>query len=426
MFRKLRERLTDAANAVMGTDDEQGVQALQSMGFSATDARMALANTNGNLDRAAELLLASGSIPSSSPPPPMPTYNNNHQTDTDSALNQALQESLQAANAEEARQLEAAQKESAAQKKPLPSAAASRAGQAAVLRAAAGAAPFTANKSTVCAHHPEVKVPKRLQNKPKEEQLLRCADRMKSFPRAVDTIYIALTSIQKDPDNDKFRKIDKTTAGYQRSLANAPGAEDMFKAMNFTSRGKDALVLSRDRVDPALLYLGISALETTQQTPEYKEGKQMLLFEKQLRSMFDSSDISEQDAIKRANYMSKCPSEPTGGRGALISVKIGSDREPFRRKYDGDDTLEDVLNWLGGVAPDIPDKLMTREWSLIDLNRYPIAPTDCEEDRNKTLQYLGLFPSGRLEIVPSSEAWQATKSLDVKAGSSRGLGAASH
>ena len=51
MFRKLRERLTDAANAVMGTDDEQGVQALQSMGFSATDARMALANTNGNLNK---------------------------------------------------------------------------------------------------------------------------------------------------------------------------------------------------------------------------------------------------------------------------------------------------------------------------------------------------------------------------------------
>lgn len=424
MFRKLTDRISaaasSAANALSGTDEtERGVQALQSMGFSANDARNALQASGGNVDRAAEFLLANAT--NSAPRPPSSNTNARQQQKVEAEFNRALQASVET---EEARQLEEARKASASQKKAPPSAASSRAGQATAARAAAGQAPFAANnKAKVSAAHPDVKVPVRLSNKPKEEQLLRCADRMKAHPRAVDTLYIALTSIQKDPDNDKFRKIDKTTAGYQRSLAKAPGAEGMFKAMNFTTQGSNTLVLTRDQVDAALLYLGISALETTQQSPEYKEGKRKLQFEKQIQTIFANSDGSEQEAVKRANHMSKCPSEPSGGRGALITVKI-ADREPIRRKFDGDDTLEDILNWLGGVASALPEKLLSREWSLVDMNRYPLVPTDCEEDRSKTLQYVGFFPSGRLEVIPSTEAWHLKESMDLERGSARGLGAA--
>lgn len=434
MFRKFTDRISAAAsaaaNAVAGGGDEQGVQALQSMGFTADQARQALQATNGNVDQAAELLLASGvagsTIGSSSSAPPPPTSHNNSNSSSDADIQRAMEASLQA---EEQRQLEQARKVSAATT-PLPlaptSAAVTKAGQAAVRRAANGQEAFQGNKNktTVCSTHTNVKVPAKLQHKSKEEQLLRCADRMKAHPRAVDTISICLTAIQKDPSADKYRKIDKTTAGYQRSLQNAPGAQDMLKAMNFSERGTTHLILHREHVDAALLYLGISALEKVRETEEYKDGKRKLQFAKEVETLFSESNQKEEVA---ANYRSKLPAEPTGGRGALITVQI-ADKDPMRRKFDGDDTLQDVLNWLGGVSStSIPEKLLSRQWSLVDLNRYNSigAPMDCEEDGNHTLQYLGLFPSGRLEIVLSTEEWQQEKKCSMERGSARGLGAAS-
>lgn len=437
MFRKLTDKLSAAANAVIGNSEEEAVQTLQQMGFSADSARNALQATNGDVDRAADLLLASvspGGSQQQNAPSTTPRHNDN-----EAALNAALQESLQT---EEARQLDMAREASHSTannetKKPPPvqSAASIRAGQTAVARAARGDNPFPANtaKNGVqpLASHPNVKMPAKLQHKSKEEQVLRCADRMRPYPRAVDTLYIVLTSIQKDPTNDKFRNIDKQNAP---SLSSA-GAEDMCLAMNFTARSPTKLVLSRDRVDPALLYLGISALEGTRQTHEYKLAKRTLQFEKQIKTMLSQVDASESEAIQRANHMSKTPTEPSEGRGALVQVKIVD--QTVRRRFDGDDTLEDVLYFLGGHLSVIPEKILSREWSLIDMNRYPLAPIDCEVDRHRTLQYIGCWPSGRLEVVPSAESWHVDKRrLDdsapnsgnrssIKMGSSRGLGAAS-
>ncbi|KAL3910595.1 MAG: hypothetical protein SGILL_007631, partial [Bacillariaceae sp.] len=283
-------------------------------------------------------------------------------------------------------------------------------------------------------------VPKRLSHKSKEEQLLRCADRMKSYPRAVDTIYIALSSIRNDPDNAKYRTIDKTTKGYQRTLANTPGAADMFKAMNFLEEGgsnTNKLVLLRARVDPALLYLGISALEKTRQTPEYLQAKRKLQFAKEIDALFRSSSASAgasaTSTADTSNSNSK-PLTPRRGGGALITIQI-ADQEPLRRNFDGDDTLDDILKWLGRVVTDgsspqnhnniIPNNLLERKWSLMDLNQYPMVPTDVEEDRHKTLQYIGFFPSARLEIVPSTEEWHLRKQINdtSKRGSALGLGA---
>ena len=215
---------------------------------------------------------------------------------------------------------------------------------------------------------------------------------------------------------------------------------DMCLAMNFVPKNNNQkLVLSRDRVDPALLYLGISALEKTRESFEYQQAKRKMQFEKQVQTMLRQVDASESEAIQRANYMSKTPTEPCDGRGALMQVKIVD--QTLRRRFDGDDTLEDVLYFLGGHLSIIPEKILSREWSLIDMNRYPLAPIDCEVDRHRTLQYIGCWPSGRLEVVPSTKSWHVDKrridesapnsnsngslGSSIKMGSSRGLGAAS-
>merc|ERR1712176_517237 len=96
---------------------------------------------------------------------------------------------------------------------------------------------------------------------------------------------MGLSALKKEPENVKYRKIDKTTAGYQRSLANAPGAEDMLKAMNFIPRGPNGLELLISQYDPLLLYLGISSLEETRKKKEYINAKRKIKFTTEIQKI---------------------------------------------------------------------------------------------------------------------------------------------
>lgn len=429
MFRKLKGRLTSAANSVMGSEDPK-VQRLTALGFDAESAKNALIACNGDADRAAELLLAQGGAVHSSSssstrgnnsqPSNQPTPQRSTADAEDAALQRVMQESLLLA--EEQR------------KNPPRTAAVVKAGTAAALRAngtgtGTGASstvppPLLTTSAALARHHPDVKIIAKLADKPREEQILRCADRMKISPAAVDTLYKALMAVQQNPDNSKFRRIDQTTAGYQRSVQGAPGAQDLLHAMNYRSTDPNILVLERSQVDPALLYLGISALEQTKETPEYKQAKRRTAFGKTLSDIQTLSDSSVTQAIRRAEFIQKCPTEPPEGRGALMQIVMAD--TSVRRRFDGDDQLRDVLHWLGGHGAAIFDKITSREWSLVDLNRYPVIPIDCHANQDNTLQYIGCWPSGRLEIVPSTEEWMQGAAHNGERGSSRGLGSAPH
>jgi hypothetical protein len=423
MFRKFKNRISSATNAVMGSEDPK-VRNLTAMGFEVEAAKNALTATNGDVDRAAELLLiqqqesgpttSNQSEPSNSNSNPAPPSSNTQDDyDDDDTLQRVMQESMQ---------MEEQRRAQNTNPPRTTTAAAHKAGQAAALRANGGGVQHS-DSGDLSSHHPDVKLIPKLQDKSKEEQILRCADRMKNSPAAVDTLCKALSAVQQNPDLDKFRKVDKTTAGYQRSVAGAPGAEDLLHAMNYRAQGPDVLVLDRAMVDPALLYLGISALEQTKETDEYKQGKRSTAFAKAVRDMQMHGDSSDTEAIKRAEFMAKCPTEPPDGRGALMQVIIAE--QTIRRRFDGDDQLRDVLHWLGGHGSSIPDKILSREWSLVDLNRYPVIPVDCSiSHQDNTLQYIGCWPSGRLEIVMSTEDWMNGTNGGVKRGSSRGLGSA--
>jgi len=282
----------------------------------------------------------------------------------------------------------------------------------------------TAAGKSIGKYHPNVKVPTKLEDKSKEEQILRNVDRVKSHPSAVDTLYKALSALRNDPNSARFRKLDKSSSGYQRSVASAPGAEALLLTMNFTTNTSDTfLMMDRTRVDPALLYLGISALENAKNSTEYKEAKRLLQFQKEISNIKFSVNSSESEAVLRAGFISKCPTEPSDGRGALMMVTLGD--EIVKRRFDGDDTIQDILNWLGGHGSIIPENLLSREWCLIDKNQYPSNPIDCDANKKRTLQYVGFWPSGKLEIQPSPISWlEGSDDEKIIAGSSRGLGAA--
>jgi hypothetical protein len=328
---------------------------------------------------------------------------------------------------------------------PVKSAASVNAGKAAVSRLTTNttkkntSSPITS--TTLSQTHPNVKLPTKLQSKSKEEQILRTANRVKPHVMAVDTLLRVLLSVRSSPDNIKFRVIDRTNANYVQYVRDVPGAEDLLLAMNYrrndyVTSGKNELRLERHLVDDALLYLGISALEQMRESEEYKMGKKLRAFHGDMRRIGkgqqQQQNLTESEMDVRLQYLTKCPKEPPVGRGALMNVHLGDEREKIdgglaSRRFDSDDTLADVLNWLGGCYGDeLLEKLRSREWCLCDLNRYPILPLDVEKHQNKTLQYLGLFPSGKLGVRLSEDSWRdGDEMMDDIHGSARGLGAAS-
>ena len=157
---------------------------------------------------------------------------------------------------------------------------------------------------------------------------------------------------------------------------------DLITAMNFVPRSNNAmeLVLHRDRVDVALLYLGESALEEIRKSDEYISSKNRMTFEKELRKIQNGENVKEEEEIlHRAEFVKKLPSEPSSGAGALMQITLGNDNTIMRR-FDGDDVLKDVINFIGCHGSAIPKKILSREWCLVDLNRYPVVPIDTEFD----------------------------------------------
>jgi hypothetical protein len=411
---------------------QRKVEQLESMGFDKIQCENALEATNGDLEQATHHLLANQSVLDQEPQ----LQNNNQDSNNTSSTNRHR------------------------------SAAAVRAGQAAASRAQPKpntrknkpTKPNTKNNTSTNtnstkkklnqhqpykASHPNVQMPPALSSKTKQEQILRCTNRLAPHPLAVDTLLRAFTCIRTDPDADKYRKIDPRSEGFQRVLEGVPGALDLILAMNFVERGGGGtggggrgrgtakatdLVLIRERVDPALLFLGISALEKTRESKEYAEKKKQIAFEKDAEDILQGnrsrgSQEETTELIQRAECLSKVPSEPLNGAGALMQVIVGKETK-LSRRFDGDDTLQDVVHWMGAHGSAIPDKILSREWSLVDLNRYPLVAVDVECNLDRTLQYIGCWPSGRMEIRASSDEWREGKVTGEDMGSSRGLGSA--
>jgi len=305
-----------------------------------------------------------------------------------------------------------------------PSAASRNAGRAATARSGGG--------SGLIATHPNVHMPKRLSQHDQEEILLRCANRVAPYSLSVDTLVRSLKTIQSNPGIRKYQSIDTTSAAFQRSL-NAPGVLDFLRAVNFHSspatNNRKTLTLSH--FDPAAFYVGISALEQIQQTsPEYAKDKALRVFQKELDDILATKSVNEDETSARERYLSKLPSEPINGSSPIVvefglttsngisggstnANDINNKQQPLATKqhkisrgFDSDDTLGDVVNWLGGHASVIPTKLETGEWTIVDRNRngseedYNYHRLDVSELSNKTLHYIGCWPSGRIAVVP--------------------------
>ena len=451
MFRKLRNNL----GSVFQNDR---VNVLINMGFDESQAKIALEASGGNVDQAAELLLSSLSNDN-------PTRNVNDalqqeigltapsftsyqpDLDQDEMMGKAIQASiaseedrLKRKNREVTRtnelttkkkndgnnKIAKSQLKNLSRRTPAAIAAENRLKHSIPI------------KSNVTQKKSINKMLTPLKNKSKEEQISRLAARLSPYPSAVDTLRIALTALKNDVSNPKYRTIDKNTAGYQKILQPLPAAHDLLLAVNFTKRprGKHGiLVIEKSQVDMALLWIAITALEKTSKTEEYKNAKEKLKFEKELRAMLsiDEINVSEKEIAERLNYLEKLAKEPSEKQDykvgessihqniALIHVHLLPEKI-VKRRFDGDDQLRDIIFWMGTFDSKIPSKILSGEWCLVDKNTPKSNSIPCDErSLNMTLQRIGCWPSGRLELRQGKSNIQDMDMIELQE-STRGLG----
>lgn len=380
MFRKIANRV----NSVFSSTEDNDVSQLAAMGFSAEQSRNALESTNGDITQAANLLLVSGSdsISSSTATSPRQIHAHSQATsnnNADSDLQKALKESLDM------------HKKQVNKKKEV--------------------IDLTKAKKKL----PNQKLPPKLTDKSKEEQISRCVSRLQTYPRAVDTLLIALTAIRDDPGNQKYRSIDTTTPGYKETLLNVPGAQDLLLCCRFQKQGQ-YLKLDRFQIDLALLWLAVSSLQNATSSQEYISGKQLINFHKTLQQML------EYNVYNPSIDTSKLSSEPdTTQNSSLIHLQF-TDTITHKRRFHPDDTLQDIITWIGTLASQVPNKIKSDEWVLVDKAFSPprAIPTNTAMFR-KTLQTLGWWPSCKLQILMKDMVVEDT---NLHFGNERGLGVA--
>ena len=419
MFRRLQDRIS---TAVFG-DGEDDIQRLQALGFSQDQARMALSACSGDCDRAAEWLFVH-----QQPESHAAAAVQQPRATEDADLQRAMEQSRIDEDNRRRQQSAAARKAGAAAlarhsspatsstTKPTKKKAANSKITKATPKPRANAATASSARPTapLTASHPNVKLIPKLNDKSVEERLVRTAQRLQPYPAAVDILHTALSALRRDPTNPKFITIDTTTQRYQTDVAPAVGAEDWLNAAGYT-KSNDRLRWYLTHYDAARVYLAVSSLEQLQETSTvYQHAKAELVMEQQMIRLLQqaATTTTKQPEETKAPYV---PPEPAVG-GARIAIQLLSSsatasskssptalQHTIVRRFDGDDTVANVVDWLCTSVPGLRERLFVlRDWSLVDKNRNAIVQLNDEAIDKTTLQVAGLWPSGRLELRPTS------------------------
>lgn len=464
MFQRLISRILPTGQEATPQQDQQqqshemsDVNRIMDMGFSEEQALNALLINHNDISRALEYLLQSLVTVAPSSPAVQPlssqTVASNapaiiaaDYSDEDEQLRRALQESMLVEQNPSSYKTE--QKNHRVKKVGQPDGkktatsipiAGNKAGQAALERLERQKQYGLKGKTTARSSSNRGKIPLPLSGKSKEEQILRSVNRMSPYPKAVDTMLQAMRRLQQDDSfrHSKLSEIDKSSPGYQKALEGVPGVTDLFLALSFELVANKWTLPSHRAMDKALLWLVTSSLEQVRATnPDYRRAKLKMEFINEVRHMLENAATEtcqqEEELRARAVHKNLCPSEPADGTLHTIIVSIvlatshskkkqeeeydiinsktassSTTKTILSRRFHSDDTVRDLLHWLGGHASAIPLNLKLRKWCLRDKNRYPSHPISCSEavDLDKTLQSVGCFPAGLLELDLSDDEW---------------------
>jgi len=250
--------------------------------------------------------------------------------------------------------------------------------------------------------HPNVTVPPPLASAPLHDQLVRCASRLAPHPRALDTLRRSLIKLAKDPYSSAYKTIETGTGTlFETVLVEAPGASELLRAVGFVALSSPTPRLHITDPDEVVLAMALSALEEAKKTDEYLSAKSLIIFAEEVSKEVENKG----DATERALYGAKIPPEPKAGNGegaqsATIRV-ILHPKLTVSRRFDCDDTVGDVINWVGTHSSVVADRLWQGVWGLENVTIYPPQLINCSSNSENTLQGSGLWPSGTLRISPA-------------------------
>ncbi|GMI21903.1 hypothetical protein TeGR_g2155 [Tetraparma gracilis] len=252
-----------------------------------------------------------------------------------------------------------------------------------------------------------------MEKKPWDVQLLRSASRAAPSSLAIDTLHRALSTIQKNPNEPKYRRIDLSSPGFKRALSSTPGTLDFLThGVGFSPSPSSKNIYTLSFVDAARMFAALSALEEIRlRSYEYNLDRSRRVFLKTLLALRSSTGDAAKDAAeeaRRAELLRLVPLDPATMSATLITVSLGGggDAEKLSRKFAADDTLGDVLNWLGGhLGGEAMGKVAGGEFVLLNRSKHPKDVVQAHDEKRvgelkgKTLQYLDLWPSAELELA---------------------------
>lgn len=221
------------------------------------------------------------------------------------------------------------------------------------------------------------------------------SERLAPHPKAVDTLAYALNTIIKNPKVQKYRELKMTNKSFAESIGSAgPAAIYFLAAVGFEASGEWQVLKDEDTVR---LWLGKSALETVQQSPQYLVAKDDLLFQKAMEA--SKRVATEEETIRRAKFERLVPPPTTPGAAGTTVIRVFVGPSNIERKFASDESLMKIVWWLGAEQSSVmPDKLKDNVWELVDVTLNPSRVVDVNLEGEKTLHAMGFWPSAELRV----------------------------
>jgi len=236
---------------------------------------------------------------------------------------------------------------------------------------------------------------------PAEERIRLAAARLVTHPRAVETMRYMITSVLQNPGEEKYRAVKTTNRAFADKVGSAPADvwEGFFRSIGFVLDG-EWLRLPAAQVDEWNLLVGRDALDDLCKTPAFRKAKADEDFTLQLERA--AADTLPDEIARRAELKRQLPAEPDEGTAGTtrINVTFGGGRyAAARRKFAADDTLGDVVRWLGSAhSTAVVDALQSGAMVLRNETMLDAVVLDVARDGDRTLQALGLWPGAEMAV----------------------------
>lgn len=215
---------------------------------------------------------------------------------------------------------------------------------------------------------------------------------------AIDLLVYVLDTIVQNPGNAKYRSLNSSNPRFQQVFGVnkrlASQVSTYLLQLGFELQGEyftlppnaDLIPLSRKLAD-------LRTIQTT--SPLYLACKQRLEFDTAIEQSVESNTREEDQ--RRREFRDKLPQEPDKGEAGLtrIVVYLSTGAPALSRPFHSDNTLRDVINYIGSQRSLIGTKLVNKQWVLMDET---LLQKRALWDHDKTLHALGLWPSASLHV----------------------------